>query len=110
MDNIPVELLEVFFLQLPSLNDIQKCYNTNIKWQEIIKKLFSNKGTMQCHYYLLNFTLLYMNLTNIFKTTIIISTYLYSYVTYIEKSQTYVDLHFYKVSNSNIIYLYYIDF
>ena len=46
MDTIPVELLEVFFLQLPSLNDIQKCYNTNIKWQEIIKKLFSNKGTI----------------------------------------------------------------
>ena len=44
MQNIPVELLEVFFLQLPSLADIHKCYNTNIKWQQIIKNLFLDKG------------------------------------------------------------------
>ena len=59
MENIPVELLELFFLQLPSLASIQKCYNTSINWQQIILKLFSNKGIYICE---INF---YTNLTNI---------------------------------------------
>ena len=46
MENIPVEILELVFLTLSSLKDIQKCYSTSSKWRKIILNIFKNKNSM----------------------------------------------------------------
>ena len=45
MENIPVEILELVFLTLSSLKDIQKCYSTSSKWRKIILNIFKNKNS-----------------------------------------------------------------
>ena len=46
MENIPVEILELVFLLLSSLKDIQKCFSTCSKWRKIILNIFKNKNSM----------------------------------------------------------------
>ena len=43
MENLPVEVLEMVFRPLLKISDIQKCYNTNSKWRQIIENMFANK-------------------------------------------------------------------
>ena len=45
MENIPVEILELVFLLLSSLKDIQKCFSTCSKWRKIILNIFKNKNS-----------------------------------------------------------------
>ena len=44
MENLPVEVLEIIFKELCSLEDIQRCYKTCTKWQKIIYKMFQDRG------------------------------------------------------------------
>ena len=46
MENIPIEILELVFLLLSSLKDIQKCFSTCSKWRKIILNIFKNKNSM----------------------------------------------------------------
>ena len=42
MENFPAEVLEIVFHPLSKQEDIQKCYETNLKWRHIIENMFSN--------------------------------------------------------------------
>ena len=52
MENIPVEILELVFLLLSSLKDIQKCFSTCSKWRKIILNIFKNKNSKRIFRYL----------------------------------------------------------
>ena len=43
IDNLPPEVLEIIFRQL-SLRDIGNCSQTCLRWNQIIKALFKDKG------------------------------------------------------------------
>ena len=43
MENIPPEVLELMFLPIASLTDIQKCFNTSAKWRQVIARMFADK-------------------------------------------------------------------
>ena len=43
IDNLPPEVLEIIFRQL-SLRDIGNCSQTCLRWNQIIKALFRDKG------------------------------------------------------------------
>ena len=44
IEKLPVEILEIIFHQLLSLIDIQHCYKTCKKWEQIIENMFADKG------------------------------------------------------------------
>ena len=44
MENFPAEVLEIVFHPLSKQEDIQKCYETNSKWRQIIENMFSKKS------------------------------------------------------------------
>ena len=44
MENIPAEVLELMFLPIASLTDIQKCFNTSAKWRQVIARMFADKS------------------------------------------------------------------
>ena len=45
MENLSVEILDIIFEYIPSLNDIQNCVKTCTKWNKIIRRKFQNKGS-----------------------------------------------------------------
>ena len=49
IEKLPVEILEIIFLQLSSLIDIQHCYKTCKKWEQIIENMFADKGDKFYH-------------------------------------------------------------
>ena len=49
MDNLPAEILEIVFHQLSSLKAVQKCFNTSMKWRQIISNIFTNKSKSHVH-------------------------------------------------------------
>ena len=44
MEKLPMEILQMIFNELSSLEDVQNCYKTCTKWQNIIFNLFQNRG------------------------------------------------------------------
>ena len=50
MENLPAEVLEIVFYPLSKMEDIQKCFNTNSKWRQIIKNMFANKSILDSTY------------------------------------------------------------
>ena len=48
MDFLPVEILEILFLPLSKKEDIEKCFNINSKWRQIIGNMFANKCKFTC--------------------------------------------------------------
>ena len=48
MDFLPVEILEIVFLPLSKNEDIEKCFNINSKWRQIIGNMFANKCKYTC--------------------------------------------------------------
>ena len=45
IDCLPTEILELVFLNLSSLKDVQNCFQVSVKWKTIIQKMFKDKGT-----------------------------------------------------------------
>lgn len=40
-----MEILQMIFNELSSLEDVQNCYKTCLRWQNIIFNLFQNRGS-----------------------------------------------------------------
>ena len=45
MEKLPMEILQMIFNELSSLEDVQNCYKTCLRWQNIIFNLFQNRGS-----------------------------------------------------------------
>ena len=46
MENFPAEVLEIVFHPLSKQEDIQKCYETNSKWRQIIENMSTKKSIL----------------------------------------------------------------
>ena len=46
MENLPVEVLEIVFRPLSKKEDIEKCFNTNSKWRQIIENMSAKKSIL----------------------------------------------------------------
>ena len=46
MEKLPVEILVTIFKEFKSLKDIGHCYNTCIRWKDIITAMFKDKGEL----------------------------------------------------------------
>ena len=44
MENLPSEILEIVFHSLSKKEDIQKAFNTNLKWRQIIENMSAKKS------------------------------------------------------------------
>ena len=44
MEKLPVEIFEIVFHPLSKKEDIEKCFNTNSKWRQIIENMSANKS------------------------------------------------------------------
>ena len=44
MEHQPSEILEYVFKQLYSIEDIQKCAKTCVRWNKIVENMFKNFG------------------------------------------------------------------
>ena len=42
MEDQPYEILEHIFKELDNLETILNCYNTNLRWRQIVEKVFAN--------------------------------------------------------------------
>ena len=47
MEHLPVEILVMIFKEFKSLKDIGHCYNTCIRWKDIITAMFKDKGKVK---------------------------------------------------------------
>merc|ERR1711981_364487 len=43
MEKLPVEIFEIVFHPLSKKEDIEKCFNTNSKWRQIIENMIASK-------------------------------------------------------------------
>ncbi len=44
MEKLPVEIFEIVFHPLSKKEDIEKCFNTNSKWRQMIENMSANKS------------------------------------------------------------------
>ena len=44
IEELPTEILEIIFQQLPSYTDIQNCAKTCVKWSQIIEEMIEKEG------------------------------------------------------------------
>ena len=44
MNGLPVEIIEGIFKHISSLEDITNCFNTCVRWRQIIERLFRENG------------------------------------------------------------------
>ena len=47
MEVFPSEITIIVLSQFASLNEVVKCYNVCVRWQQIIENIYKNRGNTQ---------------------------------------------------------------
>ena len=47
MEVFPNEITIIVLSQFASLNEVVKCYNVCVRWQQIIENIYKNRGNTQ---------------------------------------------------------------
>ena len=54
MEVFPNEITKIVLSQFASLNEVVKCYNVCVRWQQIIENIYKNRGNTKKRNYLQN--------------------------------------------------------